>query len=180
MSELQNQCLSFQNQKFCYTTCITCYKVTILFFIMTKACFSEQLKFHLKLGNNPFPSPLKIAKKILSSVLKLGGIKEKGIQNVFCETKSVSMRLAQIFFLPQQLSNTSKVEIKTIKATRCEDCRTEKRKISAHPTLIQFSAVKHFPIMFVRQTLNMEQSQMGYEFTHLSGYGESFRNIPLI
>lgn len=88
--------------------------------------------------------------------------------------------MAWIFFLPHQLSNTTKVEMKTIKATSCEDCRTEEGKISAHPTVIPFSAVKHFPIRLVRQTLNMEQSQMGYEFTHLSGYGEPFRNIPLI
>lgn len=70
--------------------------------------------------------------------------------------------------------------MKTIKATSCEDCRTEEIKISAHPTLIQFSTVKHFSVLLARQTLNMDESQMGYEFTYLPGYGESFSNIPLI
>jgi len=46
---------------------------------MTEVCFSGLLKCHLKLRNKPFPSPLKIAKKNLNSVLKLGRGKEKGI-----------------------------------------------------------------------------------------------------
>lgn len=80
MSELLNSGLPLQNQKSSYTTCITCYKVMILFFIIqTKACFSELLKCRLKLGNNPFPLPLKIAKKNFSSVLQLEEIKEKGL-----------------------------------------------------------------------------------------------------
>lgn len=180
MFELQNQGLPLQNQKSCYTTCITVYKVMTLFFIMAKACFSELLECHLKVGSNPFPSPLKIGKEVLSSVLQLEGIEEKGIQNFFCETRSVSMRFSQIFFLSHQLSSTVKVEMKTIKATSCEVSSTKERQISAHPPLIQFSTVKHFSILLVRQTLNMDQSQMGYEFTYLPGYGESFKNIPLI
>lgn len=177
MSELLNLGLPLQNQKSCYTTCITCYKVMIQFFIIqTKACFSEMLKCHLKLGNNPFPSPLKIAKKNFSSVLQLEEIKEKGLQNFFCETRSISTRFSQIFFLPQQPSNTAKVEMKTIKATSCEDCRTEERKISLHPTLIQFPLQSIFSSAFKTDTEHGPKSDGAF----LPGCGESFRNIPLI
>lgn len=80
MSELLNSGLPLQNQKSCYTTCITCYMVIdTVFHYSNKSCFSELLKCRLKLGNNPFPLPLNIAKKNFSSVLQLEEIKEKGL-----------------------------------------------------------------------------------------------------
>lgn len=43
--------------------------------------------------------------------------------------------------------------MKSLKATSSGDCRrTEERKISPHPTLIQFSSANHFSVLLVRQT----------------------------